>query len=91
MTPAETLGTILVLIGLGSLGMILVCSIWLVIYAFQRHVLWGLGSLFVPVVQIVFVVFNWERARRPVLIALACGAVAFLSFMGADAVLPGED
>lgn len=90
MTPMEILGTILIFIGIGSLLMIFVCSIWLVIYAFQRHVLWGLGSLFFPVVQIIFVIFNWERSRRPALIALVCAAVAFLAFMGADVVLPGE-
>ena len=43
----------------------------LLIVAFQESLLWGLGSLFVPLVGLIFICLNWDVSKRPVLIKLA--------------------
>jgi hypothetical protein len=56
-------------------------SIWLIINAFRKHWAWGLGSLFFPIVQLVFVFANWPLAKKPFLVILGslvlfCGGCA---------------
>lgn len=41
---------------------------WLLVTAFRESVLWGLGSLFVPFVALIFVLRNFGRAWRPFLV-----------------------
>lgn len=48
----------------------LIYSIILLIKAFQTHVLWGLGYIFVPFVALIFVIMNWDIARKPFLMGL---------------------
>lgn len=62
------LGSLLALVG-GIIG--LVGGIWLLVLAFKKSVLWGLGTLFVPFVGLVFVIMNWAIAKKAFLIALA--------------------
>lgn len=54
-------------------GMILgfVGGIWIVVLAFKESVLWGLGSLFVPFVALIFVILHWDVAKKPFFISLA--------------------
>ncbi len=66
------LGGIVALIGL----------IWLLVAAFQESVLWGLGSLLVPFVALIFVIMHWDKGGKPFLVNL--GGVALVvvgSFM----------
>lgn len=65
------MGTLLLLV-----GALIACvgSIWLLVKAFQTSILWGLGSLFVPFVQLIFVIMNWAECKKPFLILLG-GAV----------------
>jgi len=42
-------------------------TIALIIVAFRRSILWGLGVLFVPFVNIIFVCLNWAGAKTPFL------------------------
>jgi hypothetical protein len=49
-------------------------SLWLLVKAFQTSVWWGLGSLFIPFVQLIFVIMNWAECKKPFLILIA-GAV----------------
>jgi len=63
----ETFGTILIVIGL---IIAVVYGIILLIKAFQTHILWGLGSLFVPFVSLVFVIMHWDVAKKPFLMGL---------------------
>ena len=63
----ETFGTILIAIGL---IIALAYGIILLIKAFQTHILWGLGSLFVPFVSLVFVIMHWDVAKKPFLMGL---------------------
>ena len=61
----EMLGLFLMFIGF---VIALVYGITLLVKAFQTSVLWGLGSLFVPIiVSLVFVIVHWEVARGPFL------------------------
>jgi len=32
---------------------------------------WGLGSIFVPFVSLIFVITHWEVAKRPFLVSVA--------------------
>jgi len=61
----ETLG-----MGLAVIGLIvgLVGSIWTIVIAFQENLGWGLGCLFVPCIQLVFVFTHWEKTKKPFLI-----------------------
>lgn len=53
-------------------------TIMLLIEAFRTHILWLLGSIFVPFVSLIFAIMHWDRAGRPFLISLAGGAIAGL-------------
>ena len=64
------------LIGIGGIIM-LVGGIWVLVIAFQESVLWGLGSLFIPFVSLIFVAMHWDKAGKPFLISLA-GLVPYL-------------
>jgi len=59
----------------------LVGSIMVLIKAFQKSILWGLGSLFIPFVILVFVIMNWEDTKKGFLIALAGSGVAFVGII----------
>ncbi|HSJ01432.1 MAG: hypothetical protein ACAI34_21605 [Verrucomicrobium sp.] len=59
----------LVLLGIGFL-IGLIYGIQLLIQAFQTSVLWGLGFLFVPFVNLIFVIMHWPRAKSPFLKSL---------------------
>lgn len=67
-------GLILLFVGL---VISLVGGIMLLIKAFQTSVLWGLGSIFVPFVSLIFVITHWDIAKRPFLISLV-GAVILI-------------
>jgi hypothetical protein len=55
------------------LGMVLglVGFIWLVVVAFKKSVWWGLGTLIVPFVGLIFAIMNWQTAKTPFLVYLA--------------------
>jgi hypothetical protein len=66
-------------ISMGTIGMILsvigsvislVGGIWLVVLAFQKSVLWGLGCLLIPCIALYFAFTNWELAKKPFLIMI---------------------
>jgi hypothetical protein len=59
------------------LGMILgvVGGIWLLVVAFQESIWWGLGSLLLPIVSLIFVIMHWQVSKKPFLISLAGGVL----------------
>jgi hypothetical protein len=61
MTALYFLGCILLLVG----------GIWIVVLAFKKSVLWGIGSLIVPFVSLIFVIMNWQDSKKPFLIQIA--------------------
>lgn len=73
---------IFVLLVIGALAMV-IGGLWLLAVAFRESLLWGLGSLFVPFVQLVYVVRHWEDARVPFLTNLAGCALAIAAGVGA--------
>ncbi|HEY0947089.1 MAG TPA: hypothetical protein VGD81_17535 [Opitutaceae bacterium] len=48
----------------------LVYGIQLLILAFRKSVLWGLGYLLVPFVSLIFIIVHWDDAKRPFLKSL---------------------
>lgn len=59
------------------LGMILgvVGGIWLLVVAFKESVWWGLGSLLLPFVSLIFVIMHWQVSKKPFLISLVGGVL----------------
>ena len=62
------------LMALGGLGS-LVFGIIILIKAFQKSLIWGLGSLFIPFVILVFVFMNWADTKKPFLYSVGCWVV----------------
>lgn len=54
-------------------GLILafVGGIWLLVVAFKTSIWWGLGSLFIPLVNLIFVILHWQPSKKPFFIYLA--------------------
>lgn len=68
------------LYGIGAL-IAFVCSIILLVKAFQTSIWWGLGSIIVPFVALFFVIVHWPVAKKPFLVSLLsipCFVVALL-------------
>jgi len=61
MTALFYLGLVIALIG----------GIWLLVVTFKKSVWWGLGSLFIPLVGLIFVIMNWQLTKTPFLVYLA--------------------
>lgn len=51
-----------------GLALLAVGGIWLLVVAFKTSVWWGLGSLLIPFVAIVFAIMHWQAAKTPFLI-----------------------
>lgn len=80
---------ILVLLGVLAAIVSTVFSIWLVVIAFRKHVLWGLASLFLPFAAIVFAVKYWQESRKPFLYGIGTGIAATVLFVAAAVVGAG--
>ena len=46
-------------------------GIWLLVVTFKKSILWGIGSLLLPIVGLVFVILNWDLTKKPFLVYLA--------------------
>lgn len=49
------------------LVIVMISSLWLTIVGFKKHILWGIGMIFIPVVALVFTAMNWSKAKKPFL------------------------
>ena len=58
-----------ILMGLGSL-IAFIGAIWLLVLAFKKSIVWGLASLFIGPVLLVFAIMNWGDCKKPFLIWL---------------------
>ena len=70
----STLGSVLTVIGylVAAAG-----GIWIIVIAFQDSIVWGLGCLFVPCVQLIYAITHWEDTKVPFLINIGgCVLVA---------------
>ena len=59
-------------------------GLWLLVLIFQNSVVWGICSLVIPFVSLIFVFTNWDDAKKPFLVQVV-GLV--LIFLGADAAV----
>lgn len=57
----------------------LVGGLWIVVNAFRTSVLWGLGSLLIPFVSLIFALMNFAENKVPLLL---CVIGLVLVFMG---------
>lgn len=73
----EILG--MLLMGIGFIVMA-AGGIWLLVVTFQESILWGVGSLLLPLVGLIFVATHWDTAGKPFLIQLA-GIVPLIAGM----------
>ncbi|MFC1497937.1 hypothetical protein ACFLS1_05625 [Verrucomicrobiota bacterium] len=69
----EILG--MILLGVGVI-VSLIGGIWFIVVTFRESVLWGLGSMFVPFVSLIFLITHWKAAAKPFGISLL-GSVIF--------------
>ncbi len=56
------MGTLL--LGLGGI-MLFIGWIWLVIEAFKVNILWGIGCILLPIIDLIFAIIHWEVAKKP--------------------------
>ena len=40
-------------------------GLWFLVAAFRESIWWGLACLFIPIVQLFFLIVHWQSARRP--------------------------
>lgn len=60
----------------------LICQILILIQAFRTSLLWGFGSLFIPLVSLIFIITHWSDVKKPVLVNLgAAGALLLLGYL----------
>jgi hypothetical protein len=64
----------LALIALGGIAA-LITAIMILVEAFKESVLWGLGSLFVPFVILIFVATHWSETGKLFLYNIGASAV----------------
>jgi hypothetical protein len=83
------LGTILLAVG----GIVcLIYAIFIIINAFKESILWGLGSLFVPFVSLIYVFMHWDLNKKP-FIRYLIGAVIMIigGLLGGAGALGGME
>lgn len=71
------------------LGMIIGCGagIWLLVVAFNAGFWWGLLTLIVPFVGLVFIITHWHDAKKPFLLNLVAGALVWIAIWRQPALL----
>jgi len=82
-----TLGVIAVWLGL---LLCLVGAVLFIIEAFRESILWGLAVLVFPVVQLVFLVVHWHRAKGPFFLQLYGIAAVLIGVFALAAKLPWQ-
>ena len=72
-------------------GMILgvVGGIWLLVIAFKTSVWWGLGSLLIPFVSLIFVIMHWQPSKKPFLIYIAGAVLVIIAVMNSPELRQG--
>ena len=59
-------------------------GLWMLFVIFQTSVVWGILSILVPFVSLLFVIMHWDETKRPFLVQIV-GLV--LIYFGADAAI----
>lgn len=58
----------------------LIGGLWIVVNAFRTSVLWGVGSLLVPFVSLVFALMNFGENKIPLLISVIGMVLVFMGY-----------
>lgn len=77
----ETIANIWTAIIVVTLLALVITYFWIVVQAFREHLLWGVTTVIVPVVYVVFAALNWERSRRPFMIGLWAWMALFVELL----------
>lgn len=78
----------LILIGY---ALAIVGGLWLLVLAFQTSLGWGLGTLIVPFVSLVFVFAHWDDAKRPFILQIVgVGLILWGGSMGIETAAMDE-
>ena len=60
----------------------IVGGIWFLVVAFGEGILWGLATMFVPLVSLIFLILYWHKAKRPFFVQLfALGLMILGAFL----------
>ncbi len=76
----------IILVGMAFLTM-LTGGVLMLIATFRVNILWGLGSLFFPIVGLLFLCMHWDKARLPFLINLSGIALLVLGCILSPAIM----
>ncbi len=60
----EIIGQIFIVIGI---TLAIIGDIMIIIQAFKTSLLWGLGTLFLPIVGLVFIIMYWDKTKKYVM------------------------
>jgi uncharacterized membrane protein len=63
--------------GIGGL-VALIGGIWFLVVAFRQSVWWGLGSIFIPFVSLIFLIIHWADAKKPFFVWLLGAVIAVI-------------
>jgi len=59
----------------------LIGRIWFLVESFRASIWWGLGVLFVPFIDLIFLFTHWEEVSRPVFLQLLAILLALIPFL----------
>lgn len=66
----------------------IISFLWLLVLAFKTSFLWGLGTLFIPFVYLIFIFSHWERVKIPgILNLILTGLSIYFALTGALDIL----
>lgn len=80
----------LLCVGVGAIVSIIGAVVYL-ITAFNVNILWGLGCFFVPGVSLLFLILNWEVAKRPFILSVIGSALMFAGYLPLLSSLPNPE
>ena len=58
-------------------------GIWFLVEAFRAGIWWGLGCLFISVVELIFLVIHWDRAAKPFGLSVLGGVIMLVGIFAA--------
>jgi hypothetical protein len=67
--------------------MMIVGGVWLLVVQFQTSIGWGIGSLVLPIVGLVFVFMHREVSKKPFLWQVAGIVLMALAFLNQPAMM----
>lgn len=51
-----------------GIALCLIGGLWIVVNAFRKSIWWGLGSLLIPFVAVIFAIMNFAQNKIPLII-----------------------